>query len=79
MKTVIARRAFVSFACWLAVLPVAISATTPEITPADVHCGPRCVCFLLDYFKRPSVETVSIIEKMDALDKQPGTTLEQIA
>ncbi len=79
MLTVITRRAFAYLACWLAVLPVAFAADVSVSVPADVHCGPRCISFLLDYFKLPNDGVLSIIDELDVMDKAPGTTMGQLS
>ncbi len=47
--------------------------------PADVHCGPRAIIFLLEYLGLPHEELGSLITEMDDIDNESGATLSQLA
>ena len=47
--------------------------------PVDVNCGPRCVQFLTEYLSLPDEELSSVITEFEALDQEPGVTLQQLA
>lgn len=55
--------------------PILIAADSP----VDVHCGPRCVAFLIKYLSLPDEELRPIINEFDALDNEPGVTFAQLA
>ncbi len=61
------------------ILSVFVSTALSADTPADVHCGPRCVDFLIEYLSLPDEDLRSVMTELDALDAEPGTTFPQLA
>ena len=58
----------------------------PETTPQDQEnanvgdqiCGPKCVCYLLDYYEKPE-DIVSLIRELQWPDFRRGTSLKNLA
>ncbi len=63
------------FALLMSCVPGALA----DDAPVDVNCGPRCVEFLTEYLGLPDEELSSVIAELEALDAEPGTTLQQLA
>ena len=62
-----------------ALLLMCVSPVLADDAPVDVHCGPRCVKFLTEYLSLPDEELSSVIAEFEALDQEPGITLQQLA
>ena len=62
-----------------ALLLLCVSTVLAADAPVDVNCGPRCIAFLAEYLSLPDEELSSVITEFEALDQEPGVTLQQLA
>ena len=62
-----------------ALLLLCVSITQAADAPVDVHCGPRCIAFLAEYLSLPDEELSAVMTEFEALDQEPGVTLQQLA
>ncbi len=63
----------------LSLLLLCVPSVLAADAPVDVQCGPRSVKFLTEYLGLPVEDLTTLIAEFEALDQEPGVTLQQLA